>query len=66
MRCRSAGFGDAAAQTTDSETFLVFRSLDAKIPASTEYCAKRSAGRNHASNQDKLTINNNSQLRIIF
>jgi len=25
MRCHSAGFGDAAAQTTDSDTFSVFR-----------------------------------------
>ncbi len=47
-----------AEQTTDSGIFSVLRSLDAEIPASTEYCAKRSAGRNHGSDQAKLTINN--------
>src|SRR5262249_45716763 len=41
----------AAAQTTDSGTFSVLPSLDAEIPASTEYCAKRSAGRNHGSDR---------------
>src|SRR5438093_12891921 len=42
----------AAAQATDSGTFSVLRLLDAEIPASTEYCAKRSAGRNHGSDRD--------------
>jgi hypothetical protein len=66
MRCRSAGFGDAAPQTTDSDTFSVFRSLDAKIPASTEYCANRSAGRNDGSHQDELTINNQLSTKNYF
>jgi hypothetical protein len=54
------------AQTTDSGTFSVLRSLDAEIPASTEYCAKRSAGRDHESNEDKLTINNQLSTKNYF
>jgi hypothetical protein len=51
---------------SDSDTFSVFRLLDAKIPASTEYCAKRSAGQNHGSDEDKLTVNNQLSTKNYF